>query len=122
MIPKSLRETVLKELHEVHPGISRMKALARSFVWWPGIDKDIEMTVKSCKQCCCNQSDPTSAPIHPWENPTSPWERIHIDYAGPFLGKMFLIVVYASFFNLWLSDVFNMIFICWFNPTKILLK
>ena len=78
-----------------------MKALARSFVWWPGIDKDIELTVKSCIQCCTNQSNPNSAPAHPWEAPTKPWERIHIDFAGPFMGKMFLIVVDA--FSKWIE-------------------
>lgn len=35
------------------------------------------------------------APIHPWEFPVKPWERIHVDFAGPFLGSMFLIVVDA---------------------------
>ena len=29
-------------LHEGHPGISKMKALARSYVRWPKIDSDIE--------------------------------------------------------------------------------
>ena len=33
--------------------------------------------------------------MHPWEWPARPWSCIHIDYAGPFLGKMFLIVVEA---------------------------
>ena len=101
IIPSVLRETVLKQLHEVHPGINRMKALARSFVWWPGIDKDIEMVVKSCKVCCMHQNNPASAPSHPWEAPTKPWERIHIDFAGPFMGKMFLIVVDA--FSKWIE-------------------
>ena len=27
--------------------------------------------------------------------PTEPWRRLHVDYAGPFLGKMLLIVVDA---------------------------
>ena len=27
--------------------------------------------------------------------PDAPWSRIHVDYAGPFLGKMFLVVVDA---------------------------
>ena len=101
IIPSMLRETVLTQLHEVHPGINRMKALARSFVWWPGIDKDIETTVKSCIECCTNQSNPAGAPVHHWEAPTKPWERIHIDFAGPFMGKMFLIVVDA--FSKWIE-------------------
>ncbi|XP_060094815.1 LOW QUALITY PROTEIN: uncharacterized protein K02A2.6-like, partial [Heteronotia binoei] len=29
---------VLESLHETHPGIVRMKALARSYVWWPRMD------------------------------------------------------------------------------------
>lgn len=35
----------------------------------------------------------TSAPCHPWEWPTQPCTRLHIDYTGPFMGKMFLVVV-----------------------------
>ena len=39
VIPSKLREKVLEELHESHPGIVRMKAVASSHVWWPGIDE-----------------------------------------------------------------------------------
>ena len=34
-------------------------------------------------------------PLHLWEWPIKPWQRIHIDYAGPFMGHMFLIIVDA---------------------------
>ena len=34
-----------------------------------------------------------SAPHHPWEWPGQPWCRLHIDYAGPFHGEMFLVVM-----------------------------
>ncbi|CAB4043809.1 uncharacterized protein K02A2.6-like, partial [Paramuricea clavata] len=34
-------------------------------------------------------------PSHPWEWPTTPWQRIHLDFVGPFLGRMFLIIVDA---------------------------
>ena len=88
-----LRVKVLTELHETHPGISRMKALARCYVWWPGIDGEIESMVQQCETCQRNQRSPVAAPIHPWEYPSSPWERIHIDHAGPVDGKLFLIVV-----------------------------
>ena len=36
IIPFHLRNKILTELHENHPGIVRMKALAHSYVWWTG--------------------------------------------------------------------------------------
>ena len=30
--------------------------------------------------------------VHPWEFPSKAWFRLHIDYAGPYEGKMFLVV------------------------------
>ena len=95
IIPEKLRQSVLEELHDVHPGVTRMKSLARSFVWWPNMDKEIEEISKDCETCCHNQNNPAAAPVHVWETPKGPWERLHLDFAGPFLGKMFLIVVDA---------------------------
>ena len=34
-------------------------------------------------------------PVHFWEWPATPWQRIHVDFAGPFVGRMFLIIVDA---------------------------
>lgn len=41
------------------------------------------------------QSNPSKVPIHPWEWPCQPWQRIHIDFAGPMLDKQFLVIVDA---------------------------
>ena len=62
-------------------------------MWWPQIDVDIEKTVKGCLQCEQLQKAPAQAPLHPWEWPSRPWVRVHVDYAGPFLGKMFLVLI-----------------------------
>ena len=51
IIPLAGQVTVLNELHQGHPGVSRMKSLARGYVWWPGIDADVESKVKDCKEC-----------------------------------------------------------------------
>ena len=59
------------------------------------MDKDIESKARSCVKCAENQKNPARAPSHPWEFPAGPWERLHIDFAGPFMGKMFLSVVDA---------------------------
>ena len=32
---------MLSELHAGHSGISRMRGLGRSAVWWPGLHKDV---------------------------------------------------------------------------------
>ena len=101
VVPQQGREFVLEELHEGHPGIARMKALARSFVWWPGIDKELELKVKQCESCQKNQHLPATAPIQPWEFPKTPWSRLHIDYAGPVDGHMFLVIVDA--YSKWLD-------------------
>ena len=95
VIPPQGRKAVLQELHDGHPGMTRMKALARMFVWWPGIDKDIENSVVSCPNCQENQSTPPVAPMYPWKWPTRPWSRLHLDFAGPFLGKMYLVLIDA---------------------------
>ena len=95
VIPNKLYSTVLDELHTGHPGIVCMKAIARSYVWWPGLDKAIENQVKSCKPCQTVKHSPPKAPLHPWVWPMNPWERIHVDFAGPFLHKMFMIVMDA---------------------------
>ena len=72
-----------------------MKALARMYVWWPGIDKDIENMVQMCNECQVNQATPPLAPLHPWKWPTKPWSRLHLDFAGPLQNKMFLIFIDA---------------------------
>lgn len=95
-IPKPLRNKVLEELHSAHFGISRMKSLARAYVWWNQMDKDIELLVSKCELCQSTRPDPKRiTPIHCWTRPNKPFKRVHADYTGPFMGKYLFIMVDA---------------------------
>ena len=95
VVPPPGRKQILEELHTTHPGISKMKALARAYVWWPGMDAEITQVVKSCPVCQESRPSPAPAPLHPWEWPSQPWSRLHMDFAGPFKGHMLFIIVDA---------------------------
>ena len=103
VVPTPCREAVLLELHEGHPGCTQMKGLARMYVWWPGITKDIENTVRHCSECQQHQPTPPVAPLHPWAWPTRPWARLHLNYAGPVQGKMILVLIDAH--SKWIEAV-----------------
>ena len=77
IIPPPGHDYILEKLHAWHHGISHMKTLSRSFVWWPGLDKDIESFVKNCSKCQVRRPSPPAAPSLPWRWPARPWFRLH---------------------------------------------
>ena len=92
VVPPQLRAKVIDEIHEGHPGIGRMKSFARSYVWWPQLNADLERKVQHCLICQRTRKMPRKVPIQSWGWPEKPWTRVHIDHAGPIQGKMILIV------------------------------
>ncbi|GFW56230.1 uncharacterized protein K02A2.6 [Trichonephila clavipes] len=71
-IRKKFWKNVLEELHAGHLGIVKMKVIARSFVYWKNIDKDIEEAAKNCFDCARYKADPPKSEIHYWEYPSIP--------------------------------------------------
>ena len=51
VVPLTLQQQVLKEIHEGHMGIVGMKSLARIHVWWPKINEHIEAHADQCVPC-----------------------------------------------------------------------
>lgn len=79
VIPKSLQKAVLEELHTTHEGIVRMKRRARTKIWFPEIDKQIELIAKSCNACLKTRQDPPKTCIS-WPKANEPFHTVHIDF------------------------------------------
>lgn len=67
------------------------------YVWWPKLDKGVEDTVKACAIGQDHRNAPAPAPLHPWDWPDKPWSLVQVDYAGPFMGKMFFCAQRCTF-------------------------
>ncbi|CAK1603087.1 unnamed protein product [Parnassius mnemosyne] len=77
-------------------GIVKMKSMARSYVWWPNIDADLEAICKQCKTCAAEaQASPHAFP-QSWPYHTQPWSRVHVDFLGSLFGRNYLVVIDAS--------------------------
>jgi len=94
VVPKALQPTVLETLHSSHWGVVKVKQLARRYVWWVSLNSDIEQITKSCDTCRQLASVPPQQYTE-WPRTHLPWERVHLDFAGPFRGKMWLICIDA---------------------------
>ena len=65
VIPHSLRDQVLQLIHLGHFGMQRMKQVARSVVYWPRINDDIEDLSRTCTVCGEHQNKPPKPANHP---------------------------------------------------------
>ena len=79
VIPASLRTDVLRHLHDGHQGITKTRENANSSVWWPGLSKDIEKTVKNCVICEKYRRERVE-PMKGTEFPERPWSRVAADF------------------------------------------
>ena len=66
---------LLEQLHEEHVGMTKVKALGRSYIWWPNMDSEIENCVKKYSTRHINSKKPCNAPLHSWDWPRRPWSR-----------------------------------------------
>ncbi|XP_037876915.1 uncharacterized protein K02A2.6-like [Bombyx mori] len=93
VIPSSCRNKIITELHDPHMGIVKTKSLARSYVWWPGIDEALETECRACTVCAAVADAPSTHAPRSWPWPSRPWSRLHLDFLGPIGGVTYLVVV-----------------------------
>ena len=75
IIPEKLQLQLLEELHFAYVGICRMKSLARSFIWWPSLEADIEKLAADWEPCKITVAMPTAVAMHLWQHPSGPWKE-----------------------------------------------
>lgn len=92
VIPQSLRPDMLKRLHEGHLGIEKCKRRARTAVYWPGINADIDRMVSGCDTCLKHQAKQPKEPMTIREIPDELWQKVGTDlfYLD---GKNYLLVI-----------------------------
>ncbi|XP_064462523.1 uncharacterized protein LOC135373217 [Ornithodoros turicata] len=101
VIQRQAHKFALRMLHANHPGASAMKSTARSHFWWPGLDRDIELTAKTCHKCQTYARSASAVIDSHFKHAQLPWHTLHLDFAGPLDGYYYLVVVDA--FTKWLE-------------------
>ena len=93
VIPSQLQNRVIDIAHHTHQGIVKTKQLIREKVWFPGIDKMVEETVRACIPCQAPYPGSNKRePICQTPLPSKPWSEIALDFAGPFPSGQYLLV------------------------------
>ena len=99
-VPDRFRKEILEEFS--HPGMCRMKALARGYVRWPCLDADKEDYVKGCHACINTYQAPKTTPLLLWPLATRPWQRVYVDFLE-IKGQQFFLLVDS--YSKWLEVV-----------------
>ena len=79
VIPASMKEDMLQNLHAAHQGSEKTKLRARSTVFWTGINRDIENLTASCPTCQKYQCSQTREPLMQLPVPPRAWHTVATD-------------------------------------------
>jgi transposase InsO family protein len=88
-IPKSMRAEILREVHEdnlKHMGLYKTYSMLKSRFFWPGMYVHCQRFLRSCQKCQFfnRRNFNVPGPMQPVAPPKIPFERIGIDFQGPF--------------------------------------
>ena len=84
IMPSSLVQDFLTQIHEGHIGLTKMKDIVRSTAYWQGYCADVENFVKRCSACSMFETSNCKPPLQPIaDSVTFPYEQIAIDLTGP---------------------------------------
>ena len=76
-----------------------MKAIVRTYVYWPNMDKCLEELVHICSNCQLAVKSLRKSTLSSWLISESPWSCLHIDLGGHINGQCYFILV--DVYNKW---------------------
>ena len=109
IVPRCLREEIVKRLHRTHLGVTGTLKRARESVYWPGMNGQLRDFILRCETCrAVKVKAQPKEPLMPHDRPPRAWAKVGIDLFV--IGtRNFLITVdyWSNFFEidlLWSTD------------------
>ena len=101
IVPESMKEDMLKTIHQGHFGSEACKRRAREVLFWLKMSQDIEAEVKTCEICNAHRNHQQKEPLRPHTVPQRPWSKVGADLFE-LDGRNYLLLVdyYSGFFEL----------------------
>ena len=91
IIPRKLRCTVIKAAHILgHLEMTKTKQILRQNVWFPKINKQVELVVGQSYECQVTTRHHNKEPL---KIPEKPWQTVSADFRGPYPDGHYNLVV-----------------------------
>ena len=79
LIPETLQQKYLGQIHEGHQGIEACRTRAREYVFWININNDLKEMVEKCDLCQSQQNSTAVIQKYVSEVPSYPWHTLGSD-------------------------------------------
>lgn len=105
VIPTAIRRKLIEKLHVGHPGIEASLRLARSNIFWPGMNDQIKNRIQECGTCAKFGASQRKPPMKSHPIPVYPFQLVSMDvFFQVYQGKqrIFLVTVdhYSDYFEI----------------------
>ena len=79
IVPSSMRNEMMRKIHEHHLVIEKCKCRARDLVYWPGMNSQIHDLISKYNTCLLFKNKQQREPMKGYEIPDRPWQRVGLD-------------------------------------------
>ena len=79
LIPKTLKQKYVRQIHQGHQGIEACRSRAREFVFWVNINEDLKELIEKCDLCQSQQNSTSIIQKYISEVPPHPWHTVGSD-------------------------------------------